>query len=53
MSIRKCCKKDVEDEMHFLFDCKANDAIRSQFYDKCPELAMTAVKIDKLKYLVT
>ena len=49
--ICRCCGKEVEDEMHFLFNCSATDKKRKELMQECPELQCATSDLRRLEIL--
>ena len=48
----KCCCDGVEDELHFLFECRINDSTRETIFNTIPDIRCLRNNIDKLKLLL-
>ena len=47
----KLCKEGIEDELHFLFECRTLKEPHVKLFNKCPETLNYSNAIDKFNYL--
>ena len=53
LRICQLCTKDVETELHFMFECEKLLCIRQELYNSCPELLNHSDLIKRFEFLCT